>query len=486
MDNTQASIQKVGETLQRYNAGVIVLQANPTVDAIAASTALYLGLIKIGKQVSIACSNPPQSTLTAADKIQQSLVSGGDNLVISFPYTEGAIDKVDYNIQGNFFNLVVVPRVGHPKLDPDKVSYSYTGGKTEYFVTIDVPNLNSIGTLYTENQNDFQGKNIVNIDRHLINNAYGIVNLVQKTSSSTSELVYQVIQHMEIEIDKDMATNLYTGLLAATNNFTSYSVNPQTFESASALLKMGAVKKAGGQQPMPQGSMGMGSPMIPGNSFGQQPQQQGGGFQYPQPMQQQGFGQQRAPFPQSPFPQQSAFPQQQQGFGNQKPQFQPPRPQQQAPQSFAPSPQFDQKPIFQPRQPQKQQAFPGQEFSKNDMEQRFQQEEEYRKREEALQRKNIQQQNQDKQNGQKQGDRRPDQRPEKRQNQHESSHSKKQQNPSRQQNQQQKHNLRPQKPPKYEEPEEIPMDLPEEQPPGQKQNPQDWLKPKIFDGKGLG
>lgn len=266
-NNTADTIDKIIGVIQDNKSGMIVLPANPTVDAIAAATSLYLGIIKNGQDAGIACSTKPQSDLVAADKIQNSLTAGGDNLIVSFPYKEGSIDRVDYNIQGNFFNLVIVPRPGNPKLDPDSVSYTYSGGKAEYFITIDAPNLNSLGQIYTENQNQFQGRNIINIDRHLINNSFGTVNLVNKTSSSTSELILQVLEAMQVEIDKDIATNLYTGLLTATNNFTAYSVNPQTFEAASTLMRLGAQKKAqapgapglGGQPP----GLGGGKPFAP-------------------------------------------------------------------------------------------------------------------------------------------------------------------------------------------------------------------------------
>jgi phosphoesterase RecJ-like protein len=94
-----------------------------------------------------------------------------------------------------------------------------------------------------DNQALFQGKNIINIDRHLTNGFYGTVNYVNKTSSSTAELVFKTLQNLSCEIDKDMATNLYVGISSATNNFTSYSVNAETFETIAQLLKLGAVKK---------------------------------------------------------------------------------------------------------------------------------------------------------------------------------------------------------------------------------------------------
>lgn len=292
----QAQIQKATEVLKKYNSGIIALQNNPSYDGAAAGLALYLALSKMNKHVSIVCSQVPKYDIVGTDKIQTAFAPSGNHLVISFPYTEGAIDKVDYNITGDTFNLIIAPNSETTKINPKDVKFSYTGGKIDFIITVDVPNLNSLGPIYTENQSEFQGKTIVNIDRHLINNNFGTVNLVNKQISSTSELIYQVIRDLGAEIDKDLATNLYNGILSATNNFSSYSVNQQTFEAAAELMKFGAVKKQLAQPKPPgfgappsnfgsPGGFGGGAPMGgpspspfggpgPGFGMGQQPPSQ--------------------------------------------------------------------------------------------------------------------------------------------------------------------------------------------------------------------
>ncbi len=236
-------VNRAVEVISKGKSGAIVLPTNPSADAVAAATAFYLGLTKLGKTITLSCESQVNYNLTAVDKIQNSLATGGDSLVISFPYTDGAIDKVDYNIKGDSFNLIVTPRPGYQKLDPSQVRYSYTGGVVDFFITIDTPSLTSLGSIYTENQNLFTGRDIINIDRHLTNNLFGTVNFVNKTASSTCELVLTLIKNLKIEIDRDIATNLYAGMTAATNNFSSYSVNAETFENAAFLLKAGAIKK---------------------------------------------------------------------------------------------------------------------------------------------------------------------------------------------------------------------------------------------------
>jgi len=243
MDNNQSTLLRIQEITAKCRSSVIIVPPNPSIDAVAASTSLYLALNKMGKTVSLVCSQKPQSDLVASDKFQNIIGAGGDSLMVSFPYTDVAIDKVDYNIQGESFNLVVTPRPGHQKLNPNQVRYSYTGGLVDVIFVIDAPTLNSLGAIYTDNQNQFNGKDIVNIDRHLTNAYFGTVNLVNKTISSISELVLSVLQTLQVETDRDIATNLYAGTAASTNNFTSYSTNADTFEHVSTLLRLGAVKK---------------------------------------------------------------------------------------------------------------------------------------------------------------------------------------------------------------------------------------------------
>lgn len=243
MNNQANTLVRLTDIVTKSTTGAIILPATASSDAVAAACSLYLGLTKMGKTVALICQNPQNVDLVAADKIQNQFAIAGDSLVISFPYTDGAIDKVDYNIQGESFNLIVSPRAGFAKLNPQQVKYNYAGGVVDFIITIDSPTLNSLGTIYTDNQNQFQGKDIINIDRHLTNSFYGTVNLVEKTVSSISELILKVLQSLRVEIDRDCATNLYAGISQATNNFSSYSVSAGTFENIATLLRLGAVKK---------------------------------------------------------------------------------------------------------------------------------------------------------------------------------------------------------------------------------------------------
>ena len=244
MNTNPDSVRIVG-LINKNNSCAICLNMNPNIDTIAAGLSLYLGLIALGKNVSIAVSTPipDEIPLVGKDKIYQTISTKGDSLVISFPYIEGAIDKVTYTIENGFFNLLVQPKETIHKLNPSQVNYSYTGGKIETIITLDTPALHYLGELYSANQENFAGKDIINIDRHATNTQFGTLNIIEKNASSTSEIILRILQALSIEITPDIATNLYTGIRVSTNNFTAYSVNATTFENSAFLLKSGAVKK---------------------------------------------------------------------------------------------------------------------------------------------------------------------------------------------------------------------------------------------------
>jgi len=239
---SKSQLPKLVELIQNDQSGVICLPPQPTQDAVAAATALYMGLSHIDKNVSLVCAQPVKSSLHASDKINTEFATPGDSLVVSFPYEEGGVDKVDYYIENDRFNVVITPRPGHEKLDEKKVAYSYTGGTIDFAITIDTPSLKTLGELHEKNQEQFKNKKILNIDRHLTNTFYGAANLVNRNISSESELVLQLLEALNVEISKEIATNLLTGIIASTANYQAPHTNAGSFETSAKLMKMGAVK----------------------------------------------------------------------------------------------------------------------------------------------------------------------------------------------------------------------------------------------------
>lgn len=231
--------------VHQAKTGLIVVSKTAKLDAMASALALQLAFISQGKTATVCFEGKlPDNAekLIGINQISKTLQLGGNILKVSFPYEDGAIDKVTYNITDDRFNLLIEPRIGQNPLKSDQVRYDYTGAEVDVIIAIDASNLEALGDLYFQNPDVFVREKLINLDRHFNNQQYGVVNLVAKQTSSTSELVVKILQDLRWDLNNDIATNLYIGLVSATNNFSSFSTNAQSFEVASFLLKNGARK----------------------------------------------------------------------------------------------------------------------------------------------------------------------------------------------------------------------------------------------------
>jgi len=81
---------------------------------------------------------------------------------------------------------------------------------------------------------------LINIDHHETNSAFGTLNLIEPTCSSTAELVFRVIQAAGLPISPDVAGNLFAGIQADTGSFRYSNTTPGAFRAAADLLEQGA------------------------------------------------------------------------------------------------------------------------------------------------------------------------------------------------------------------------------------------------------
>jgi len=80
---------------------------------------------------------------------------------------------------------------------------------------------------------------VVNMDHHRTSQLYGDVNIVETAASSTAEIVYRLFYNMGVNITKDEAVCLYTGIVTDTGRFHFPATSARTLEIASRLLETG-------------------------------------------------------------------------------------------------------------------------------------------------------------------------------------------------------------------------------------------------------
>ena len=162
---------------------VLLCHNNPDGDAIGSTLSIYHALKKLGKEVEVVIEEPPKkfNYIKGFDEIKKESTKKYDIAIILDTATK---DRVN---------------------DPSNI-------------------IDKVGKIYV-------------IDHHISNTHYGDENLVEEYPAC-SQVVYNLIKEMNIDIDEDIATALITGLLTDTGGFSHQDVLPSTFKMAEELSKI--------------------------------------------------------------------------------------------------------------------------------------------------------------------------------------------------------------------------------------------------------
>lgn len=80
---------------------------------------------------------------------------------------------------------------------------------------------------------------VLNIDHHISNQKFGTINLVEANASATGEIVMELIRELQVSLDQEIATNLYTAIVTDTGSFQYSNTKPRTHRLAADLMESG-------------------------------------------------------------------------------------------------------------------------------------------------------------------------------------------------------------------------------------------------------
>lgn len=173
---------------------LLLIHRSPDGDAIASSLALGLALRSRGKFVDIVCT---------------------DAIPLPFHFLPGVTT----------------------------IHKDFLFGDYDVIVTLDCGDCKRTGFSHRLKELVRKKKNIlINIDHHPKNDLHNLAtfNMVDYDAPSTSAIVYQLIQGLDVRIDHKLATCLLTGLYTDTGGFKHANTTPETLTLASELLAQGA------------------------------------------------------------------------------------------------------------------------------------------------------------------------------------------------------------------------------------------------------
>lgn len=254
----QVQAEEIKKILNNAKNILIVLPQNASVDHLAAGLALYLSLDEasknlpaIGQDAHIVCETPVlvnHANLFGVGQISNKLPqTSGGNLTITLANvaasdgTVPTLEKLDWYTKGTDLNLVFQVINGQ-RFEPTSIVPHYQGSGFNLIFTVGSPTPNDLGNLYMANRQVFEGVHIINLDNKPNNTSFGSTNIVDHASASLSEIVFQLLESLQLPINGDLATNILTGIFAATANLTAGNVSADTFQVVADALKVGGQK----------------------------------------------------------------------------------------------------------------------------------------------------------------------------------------------------------------------------------------------------
>lgn len=161
----------------------------------------------------------------------------GRESILSLDISKNQIESLKYEIEGDKLNIYLTTERGPITLHD--VMVSDTGVAPDLIVTVGIPKLRNLGTLYTSNPEVFFKTPIVNLDNTFENKAFGKINIIEIGMPLLSQLIYEFAGTLGLSIS-DGATELMFALMEETNNFQGSNTPPVAYQLASELVEKGA------------------------------------------------------------------------------------------------------------------------------------------------------------------------------------------------------------------------------------------------------
>ncbi len=189
------SQRRVLQAVQAKQAFLLTAHVNADADAIGSEIALARGLRWLGKRAEILNHDPLPRVLRFLD----------------FPPRNGLFQR------------------SWRRARPDVRAY-------EVLVVMDCGDLERTGLF----SRGYAPPLIINIDHHATNRQFGDINWVSAEAAATAEMIHALLKALRVPITPEIATALYTALVAETGSFRYSNTTPRIFRLAAELAGHGA------------------------------------------------------------------------------------------------------------------------------------------------------------------------------------------------------------------------------------------------------
>lgn len=241
-------IGQIIDLILKSNKILVVPSCPPDGDSIGSALALFEGLKKLDKKVTVVSADPVPNSLRflPSAEIIGDVINGSRDFIVTLDCNEAQVDKLKYEIVDNKVNIIITPKNG--KFSEQHVSFKQSGPDFDLVIAVDTADINQLGSIYQDNTDFFYSVPVINIDHHISNSGFGKINYVDTAASSATEILFEIFKALEQKVQKKLvdnkvATYLLTGILTDTGSFQNPNTTPKSLEASAELVERGAAQQ---------------------------------------------------------------------------------------------------------------------------------------------------------------------------------------------------------------------------------------------------
>ncbi len=219
---------------------LVALSRDPSVDEMAAAIGLTMFLDGLQKHTTAIYSGATPDALQflqPADTFESNTDSLQDFIIA---LSKDKADHLRYKLEGDFVKVYITPY--KTVLSENDLEFSHGDYNVDLVLALGVPQATDLDEALSEYGRIMHDATTVDITCDAPGR-FGEIEWSDPSASSVSEMITKLIftmQGKDAVVDKEIATALLTGIVAATGRFSNNRTNSETMQLASKLMSMGA------------------------------------------------------------------------------------------------------------------------------------------------------------------------------------------------------------------------------------------------------
>jgi hypothetical protein len=235
-----AAKQQIAERVKQANKFLVTVNANPTVDQLAACIGLTLLLNKMGKHATAVFSGriPNSLVFLQPEKTLQKNTDALRDFIISLDKNKA--DKLRYKVEDDVVRIFITPY--HTSISQKDLVFSDGDFNVEAVIALGVNQRTQVDQAITTHGRILHDATVITLNAGLAKAPdVGQINWADPAASSLSEMLVSISEALGTGlIDSQMATAFLTGIVSETERFSNKKTSPKVMTMSAQLMAAGA------------------------------------------------------------------------------------------------------------------------------------------------------------------------------------------------------------------------------------------------------